>query len=267
MTTGALIFAFNNESIDYVAMAAWSAHNIHRHLGIPVCLVTDSDVSGPWDHVIQVSRSQTTSQRYFEDLEHAVTWYNHDRVDAYALTPWDQTLVLDADYVVASSQLVDMLQAKHDFLCHRKAYDVTDPGRELTGLNYFGDKQQPMSWATVMLFKRSSMARDIFACMSMIRDNWKHYCDIYGIRRSHYRNDFALSVALGTVHGHNPHIDHLPFALASVMPSHSLTQIDTDQYRVDWFDQERRPRWIAIKDMDFHAMGKAHLGAIVANTK
>ena len=31
MTTGALIFAFNNEHVDYEAMARWSAGNIERH--------------------------------------------------------------------------------------------------------------------------------------------------------------------------------------------------------------------------------------------
>ena len=41
MTTGALIFAFNNEETDYLEMAAWSAENIRRHLGIPVAVVTD----------------------------------------------------------------------------------------------------------------------------------------------------------------------------------------------------------------------------------
>ena len=36
MTTGALIFAYNNDKINYVKMAAWTANNIKRHLKIPV---------------------------------------------------------------------------------------------------------------------------------------------------------------------------------------------------------------------------------------
>ena len=40
MTRGALIFAFNNEKTDYVAMARWSAERIRRHLDIPVAIVT-----------------------------------------------------------------------------------------------------------------------------------------------------------------------------------------------------------------------------------
>ena len=36
MTTGALIFAFNNEKTDYVKMAAWSAERIRHFLNIQI---------------------------------------------------------------------------------------------------------------------------------------------------------------------------------------------------------------------------------------
>ena len=42
MTTGALIFAYNNEQTDYVAMAAWTAKNIQRHQGIIWDLVLEN---------------------------------------------------------------------------------------------------------------------------------------------------------------------------------------------------------------------------------
>ena len=41
MTAGVVIFAYDNDLVDYVAMAAWSAGNIHRHLNLPVCVITD----------------------------------------------------------------------------------------------------------------------------------------------------------------------------------------------------------------------------------
>ena len=41
LTKGALIFAFNNEHIDYIAMAGWNAENIRKHLNLPVAVVTD----------------------------------------------------------------------------------------------------------------------------------------------------------------------------------------------------------------------------------
>jgi hypothetical protein len=248
MTTGALIFARNNEQIDYVAMAHWSARNIERHLGIPTHIVTDD--------------APCTNTRHFTDVGN-VTWHNHNRMDAYRLTPWDRTLVLDADYIVASDQLKSLLEADQDFLAHKQAYDITGCN-DFTGLNTFGDNQMPMWWATVMMFRKSKRAELIFDSMQMIRDNWNHYRALYKNSKPAYRNDHALSIALGIVNGHT--IDHagIPWALASLTPEHQLTQLDKDKYRVDFTNTENKARYITLTQ-DFHAMGKQQLGEIVAN--
>jgi hypothetical protein len=252
MTTGALIFAFNNAHVDYEAMARWSAGNIERHLGIPTRIITNQDldpVTGPL--------------RTFQDLPGQVTWYNFNRVDAYRLTPWDRTLLLDADYVVASDQLKPLLELDQDFVAHKTAYDVTNKDN-FDELNTFGRNCMPMWWATVVMFRRSQQAELIFDSMQMIRNNWQHYCALYGISRSTYRNDYALSIALGIVNGHVLNHADIPWSLATVTHEHQLTQLDQDQYRVDWIDRDQRARWIKINH-DFHAMGKGYLGAIVAN--
>ena len=100
--------------------------------------------------------------------------------------------------------------------------------------------------------------------MSMIRDHWKHYVNIYRTGNSVYRNDHSLTIALGIVSGHT--LDHpsIPWSLASVLPEHTLSQIAQDHYRLDFIDNENRRRWIEIKNQDFHAMGKKHLGDIIA---
>jgi hypothetical protein len=248
MTTGALIFARNNEQIDYEAMARWSAKNIERHLGIPTHIVTDNETNA--------------NTRHFTDVGN-VTWYNHNRMDAYWLSPWDCTLVLDADYVVVSNQLQSVLQVNQDFLAHRWAYDVTGCNN-FTGLNYFGNNRMPMWWATVMMFRKSKQAELIFDSMQMIRDNWTHYRNLYKNTNATYRNDHAISIALGIVNGHT--LDHadIPWALASLTPEHKLTQLGPDQYRVDFVNPENKLRWIELRQ-DFHAMGKQQLGEIVAN--
>jgi hypothetical protein len=248
MTTGALIFARNNEQIDYEAMARWSAKNIERHLGIPTHIVTDD--------------ASNDNTRHFTDVGN-VTWHNHNRMDAYRLTPWDCTLVLDADYVVASNQLQSVLEVDQDFLAHRWAYDVTGCNT-FEGLNYFGANRMPMWWATVMMFRRSKQAELIFDSMQMVRDNWTHYRNLYKNSTPTYRNDHALSIALGIVNGHTLNHPDIPWALASLTPEHRLTQITQDRYRVDFINTENKPRWIELRQ-DFHAMGKQQLGAIVAN--
>jgi hypothetical protein len=264
MTTGALIFAFNNEQIDYVAMANWSARNIHRHLEIPVCLITDKEPAHAheFDSVV-IATPIDAGQRYFSDYDTNVTWHNTNRMDAYRLSPWDQTLVLDADYVVASNQLSTVLKSRQDFVCHRWARDVTGL-QTFEDLNYFGNHRMPMWWATVMMFRRSASTELLFDTMQMIRDNWTHYRNLYKNSNPTYRNDHALSIALNTLNGHTLQVDSIPGTLASLTPEHQLTQLDKDSYRVDFLTPDKKARWISLTQ-DFHAMGKQQLGAIVAN--
>lgn len=263
MSTGALIFAFNNESVDYVAMAAWSAKNIQRHLDIPVSIVTDTTVdSTVFDQVIYTANNNSTNTRHFGDVG-TVTWHNLNRMDAYSLTPYKQTLVLDADYVVASDQLKSVLDSQEDFMCHRTAYDITGL-QTFADLNVFGQYQFPMWWATVMMFRISERARLVFESMGMIRDNWTHYRNLYANSRGTYRNDHALSIALNIENGHTLKTTDIPWKLASLTPEHQLTQLDLDRYRVDYVTSDKKPRWIEVTT-DFHAMGKQQLGDIVAN--
>jgi hypothetical protein len=248
MTTGVLIFAYNNEHINYLAMADWSAKNIRRHLNLPVCVVTDLPVTANYnfEHVVYATTVGSNS-RWFSDIGDSVTWYNGNRSNAYELSPWDQTLVLDADYVVASTQLEQLLTVDQDFLCHRWAYDITGLG-SFNDNNFFGINRMPMYWATVMLFRRSKTAELIFQSMQMVRDNWKHYRNLYGILKPTYRNDFALSIAMNIVNGHTLNMPSIPWQLLTVTPEQKLTQVSVDNYRIDC-----------------HAMGKQHLGDIIAN--
>jgi hypothetical protein len=263
MTTGAVIFAYNNEQTDYVSMAAWCAKNIRRHLGIPVALVTDCPTDLHFEQVI-IADPGGANGRWFSDYNANVKWHNRSRANAYEVSPWNQTLVLDADYVVASDQLKTILAAPQDFLAHRWAHDITGLNN-FDGLNYFGAHHMPMWWATVMMFRRSEHARLIFETMAMIRDNWTHYRNIYKNSNGTYRNDHALSIALGVVNGHT--LDHagIPWNLASLTPDHKLTQLAPDHYRVDFVNSDQKAKWIELHNQDFHAMGKKSLGEIVAN--
>jgi hypothetical protein len=266
MTTGALIFAFNNEQTDYLEMAAWSAENIRRHLNIPVAVVTDradAETNGRFDQVIKANAA-TGGTRWFEDYQETVSWHNAGRVDAYSLSPWDQTLVLDADYVVASSDLLNVIRANSDFQCFRHAFDLAK-GEILTELNQFGEHNMPMWWATVMMFRRSNTAQYIFDCMNMIKQNWQHYRDLYGIQKSTYRNDFALSIAIGIVSGHTGKVDEIPWDLNSVMPDTCISRVPAQQdaYNMEYETQDKKLKQLSFFGLDFHAMGKKHLGDIV----
>jgi len=266
MTTGALIFAFDNEETDYVSMAAWSAQRIRKHLNIPTAIVTNVDSTDPRlgqvDRVIS-ALPESGGTRYFEDYQSNVTWHNAGRVDAYSLSPWERTLVLDADYVVCSSDLKQVLNVPQDFMAFRSAYDVTDPSKDF--LSTFGRNRFPMWWATVMMFRKSNTAQYIFDCMTMIRNNWQHYRELYGITEKNYRNDYALSIALGIVSGHTLVVDDIPWALASVMPESGLTRYeDSVEYWTVRYQSKGHLKMVTLVGQDFHAMGKKHLEAAIA---
>ena len=260
MTTGAVIFAVGGDSaIDYAAMAAWSAPRIQRHLGLSTTLITDQDITDPvFDKVIQINSVPSEHTRWFGDLDQSVPWNNLDRCDAFDLTPYDCTLLLDADYVVNSGLLRTVVDQDR-FWCHRYAYAVG------TGeaLDYFGRHQHPMYWATVMVFGRNAESAWIFDSMRMIRDNWQHYRDLYHIDNALFRNDYALSIALPLVNGHvQPQC--LPGAMLNVMPDQGLHQIDEDSFEVTWRCPQGRANRNLLEVYDFHAMCKRDLGAIIA---
>jgi hypothetical protein len=267
MTTGALIFAFNNESTDYVAMAGWSAERIRRHLKIPTAIVTDADPTdsrlAAADHIIN-AEPVSGGTRWFADYQSRVTWHNAGRTDAYSLTPWDQTIVLDADYVVCGNELQAVIDSPQDFMCHRYAWDITNT-TDVDGLNWFGHNRMPMWWATVMMFRKSNMSQYIFDSMSMVRANWLHYKNLYRFSSGQYRNDFALSIALGIVSGHTLQVDNIPFGLATILPGPTLKQLDTDYFEIIYTGQDQKYKTLGWRGMDFHAMGKKQLGDIVGN--
>jgi hypothetical protein len=244
-------------------MASWTAENIRRHLGIPVALVTDQPTKLKFEQVI-IQASAGDNGRWFGDYGTNVVWRNQTRANAYELSPWNQTLVLDADYVVASDQLKTVLASPEEFLAHRWAYDITGINN-FDGLNYFGTYHMPVWWATVMMFRHSDYAKLLFKTMAIVRDNWAHYRNIYKNSNGTYRNDHALSIALGVVNGHTLNYNGIPWNLASLTPDHQLTQIASDEYRINFLTSNQKPCWITLHGQDFHAMGKKTLGEIVAN--
>jgi hypothetical protein len=264
MTTGALMFAFNNEGTDYLRIAAWNASNIHRWLDIPVAVVTDElDVPTVFDRVIRREK-QVRDTRYFGDLDRSVSWYNAGRPEAWDLTPWDRTLLLDVDYVVNSRELQPVLESSQELLAFDQAFDVTGT-TDFGGLNCFGEYQMPMTWATVVVFDRTVYCQQVFDCMKMIRSNWNHYRDLYGINNRTYRNDHALSIALSIVNGHAPVSCAIPWSMATVMPSHRLSLDSQQKWRVDYVNSQSQSRHCGWHNKDFHAMGKQDLENIVAS--
>jgi len=264
MTQGVVFFAFNSGPIDYVRIAQWNAANVHRHLNLPVTLITDTPVADPvFDQVILVDNTQT-DQRIFFDQDHLVAWRNRGRCAAYEISPYDTTLLLDVDYVVASSKLLNLLEDSRDFVCHQRAIELTQP---TDSVETFGQHRMPMSWATVVKFNRSIVAEQIFDIMAMVQNNYPHYADLYKFRHAPFRNDYALSIALALVNRHSvdPVFDS-PWPLLNVNPGHEVRRLDEDYYEIKYtkmVNNENKLFRITVYKQDLHVMGKSFLEKLI----
>ncbi len=269
MSKGCLIFAFNNDSTDYVKLANASAKNIKRHLRLGTTVVTDNKITYKhnFDKVIVVDKPKQGS-RYFKDYETSVKWFNLARYQAYNLTPYKQTLLLDGDYVVSSNQLTTLFTLDKSFLCHKHSYDVTN--KNFNAQSTFGQYDMPMAWATVVYFKKDNTAKNIFNTIKMVEENYPHYANLYDFNKQPYRNDYALSIATNINSGHfiNSNEYYIPWNLASVSHEHHVEKIATDTYEIKYKKQvSNKPALVRviIKNQDLHVMGKKYLEKIYAD--
>lgn len=261
MSQGIVIFGFNNHIVDYRAMAEWSAKRIRNFLNLPTTLITDRPYeSSVFDQVITID-PESGNTKYYHEFETSAEWYNRNRYSVFRLSPYDSTLVLDADYVVNSSQLTILFQHNREFCCHHTSVDISF-SQEFSSSNRFGLWNTPMSWATVLYFRKTKLAEYVFYIMSMVKDHWHHYRNLYGISNPVYRNDHALSIALRVLNCSRTE-SHIPWNLLSVLPEHHIQQLDIDKWKISYVSQDKS-RYMYLQGQDFHALGKAQLGEIIA---
>lgn len=217
MCDGACIVAVNSGPLDYVSLAAINAQLIKKHLGLPVCLITtDTVVKNDFDHVVTVD-AKLGSKRSMLSGQDILTyeWHNDHRIDAIKHSPWDRTLLIDADYLVMTDALLALINSDRDFLIIDEVYDVT--GRNsFASMRYLPDGSIKQRWATVMAFNRQ--AQHVFDAAAMVRDNYAYYAAMFDWSHKPFRNDYAFTVAC-----HLLEVSTLPMPMAQLPPDCSVT--------------------------------------------
>ena len=245
---GCLLFAFNTPDTDYFEMATYTANRINRFLNLPVTVITDknTDVSRyhyTFDNVI-ITESDN------DNLKKKKMWINKGRYQAYDLSPYDETLLLDTDYLINSGMLLKLFDIYDGFMCHDREHFLLNPASDTSST----------LWATVMLFDKSYKNRQLFQCIKMVQDNFKHYADIYRFPDFMFRNDFALTVALKLVNGHLiPPTNYIPWQLLHVGDNVKVERIDDVSYKVSKLNlvgDRPKKEYITMRDTDFHMLDK-----------
>jgi hypothetical protein len=262
MTRGVVIFAHDSGRVKYTEFASWSAKRINRYLDLPVTIVTDSEDldRSVFDQVIQ-KNPRANGSRDPGDGQ-LVDWLNLDRFCAWDLSPYDETLLLDADYLVSSAQLSCLFGCDQDILSMRWAYDITNR-KTYEDMNFFGRHHQPSAWATVIYFKKTQTAKLVFDMMQMIQENWHHYRDLYGVSERRYRNDYSLAIASNNVMGHTGDWPCIPWSMANIESDCVIKQVDHDEFHISYRDSKTKERYISVRSQDLHVMNKTNLGDLV----
>lgn len=259
MTRGVLLFAFNSPKCNYFEMAEYTAKRINHFLNLPVTVVTDeqsiSDVPKyNFDDIIIVDPD--ISNKRDRNI-----WINKGRFQAYKLSPYDETLLLDTDYMVNSDRLNLLFELPTDFCCHDSTsfLMIPDAVQEVLSVYSFNTL-----WATVIKFSKTKRVQQIFECLEMVQKNYDHYANIHNFIGGLYRNDYALTLALRIVNGHTSlKSDIIPWNLVHVGRNTIVYKESSDEFNTkftvmydSWKRGKIRKEYCIITDTDFHVMNK-----------
>ena len=262
MSVGALIFAFDGD-IEYTKLAQECAQRVTKYLRIPTTLVTDQvKTFAGFENQILVERPAKSTKRHWADSQTTTAWHNSGRSSAYDLSPYDTTLLLDADYLLASDCLSAILDSPGDFYAHDSRQYINEP---LAKHETFGVFKTKMWWATVCVFKKTDFSRDVFEAWKMIENNYQHYADLFNFNRRPFRNDYCLSLALLLCNG-NSHPDFkIPWALINVPDSCNIAiNNDTVEMTYKVFENNSlKYKKINTTGQDLHIMCKNNLGKLI----
>ena len=276
MSKGAFLIARNNGHIDYVKQAVFLAKRIKKYLNIPVTVATDSadylkdsfDIE-VFDQIISLDYTNESNPRYFFDgalSKKTASFKNANRANVYDLSPYDQTLLMDTDYVISNSLLKEVFDSSADFLIYKKSNDIAKV-RDESEFDKISDTSVDFYWATVVFFRKTDTNRIFFDLIKHIEREWNHYRRVYQITSSLFRNDFAFSIAIHIMNGFQigNFAQQLPGSMMYTTDKDVLYKLDQDEmmFLVEKKDYLGEYTALKTKGQNIHVMNKLSLNRII----
>lgn len=278
-TKGFLIFAHNNEEIDYGKLALCCASMIKHHLiNNNICLVSDrgtldylktqyddKTINSAFSHIVIVDDTfrDKSSMRKFQDTlstSKPLTWYNGSRNSAYDITPFDETIILDSDVLIQDNMMdkvwgnyEDVLINSEAILLNGKKPNSNELRLESTSLKMF--------WATMLYFRKTERAKLLFDLVSYIKENYTYFQYVYEFPGNLYRNDYAFSIAIHMLNGFLENNEFKPFPQSTILSSFDVDElIDIDETGMLFMVSDNTHDWkfvlSRIKGLTVHCMNK-----------
>jgi len=235
---GILAFAYNVSTIDYVSIAKRTLALASSKLGIPYTLITDNEL-----------KNNLHTNRYDIDTGNFIQWRNIGRYHAYELSPYEETLVIDVDYLVLDDNLNKIFNTGWDYLLARDSVALTT-----NWPNTMGKNSLPFVWATVFDFRKTPRAQMYFDLVGRIQRNYAYYCALFNVEGRNFRNDYAFAMADVILNGYIVGKKSIPGKIVAVdQPIDSLDLWDGKIIVKD------KTRSYVLPQTNLHIMSKAYL--------
>lgn len=228
---GILAFASNTPDVNYEEIAKKTLWLAKVSTGLPIHLEL---IRPPerWHNI-----------RTDIDSKKIVKWNNYGRCNAYDVTPFDETIVVDIDLLITTNRLVSLFDYPGDYLlCHNN-----------TQLS--GETVQDIVWATVFMFRKTPASKQFFELVGRIQRNWDYYKVLFGLKIGNFRNDYAFAIAERILGGHTqPLHTRMPFGITTV--DYPIKSIDIND---SWMVVRNEDNASILPRTDLHVMSKAWL--------
>jgi len=219
------MFAHNNDLFDYGKMAYTAALAAIHHIKVPVSLVSDH---ATWEKLLReypramftidqiiLIEHQDTHLRHFalaDGSTKKAKYHNTSRLDAYELSPYDETLLIDSDVLIQDTSLQAVWGSPAYIKMNHEISELI-PATTNTQIK-FSDKSLTTFWATLCYFRKCKVTEDFFALSKYVEEHYEYYGTLYGFPTSLVRVDYIMTVAAhimsGYVHGAKSIVEPLP---------------------------------------------------------
>lgn len=182
---GVVMFATNTKETDYINIAEQNARLVEKFLGLPTTIVT--------------TEQHAVNRRLSSDTNTFVEWKNLGRHEVYQASPYDETILLDADYLIFDNSLLKLFDTDFDYLLFNKNQYINKPNTSWL----MGPHSLPYIWATAVLFRKTPRSQMFFNLVGKIQRNYGYYKLLYNIQEGNFRNDYAFAIAHYILNGYS----------------------------------------------------------------
>lgn len=233
---GVLLFATNTDTVDYIAIAHRAERLINHYLGLPVTIVESSP--------------KIKNKRYNIDTGQFESWNNKGRCLAYDLSPYEQTLLLDSDYLIFDDNLLKILDSLQDYKIAKQNNFIDE-----IQLTTMGKYSLPTLWATVIAFNKTNKSKMLFDLVKRIERNYTYYWRLYNISATNFRNDFAFTIADNIINGYiQDNQNYIPWPIITINKSIKRLFLDDQKFFLQANDQG-----YVLPKQSLHIMSKEYL--------